>query len=110
MTCSEPLTHIVGSAFSQALSSSVSPITEGGLPLANTSGWSVAMEAVRDGAAPITIAGSWISSIAPTWSMLFAQAITATWQPGTYALRLKFTAPDARVFRQPLAMDLTITR
>jgi hypothetical protein len=30
MTCTQTLAHIVGSAFSQALSSSVSPITEGG--------------------------------------------------------------------------------
>lgn len=110
MTCAQTLQHIVGSAFSEALSSSESPITEGGLPLSNTSGWGVALEAVRDGAATITVAGSWVSSVAPTWVMLFAQATTPTWQPGTYALRLKFTAPDARVFRQPLDMGLTIAR
>lgn len=110
MTCTQSLSHIIGSAFSQALSSSESPITEGGLPLANTSGWVVALEAVRDGAATIIIAGSWVSSVAPTYIMLFAQTNTSTWQPGTYALRLKFTAPDTRVFRQPLTLDLDITR
>lgn len=110
MTCTQSLNHIVGSAFSEALGRSTSPITEGGLPLSNTSGWQVALEAVRDGAATMTIAGSWVSSVAPTWTMLFAQAATLNWQPGTYALRLKFTAPDARVFRQPLDLGLEITR
>lgn len=110
MTCTESLNHIVGSAFSEAFSSSESPITEGGLPLANTSGWQVALEAVRDGGATITIAGSWLSSVAPTYSMLFAQSTTTSWQPGKYALRIKFTAPDARVFCQPLTLGLDIAR
>jgi hypothetical protein len=110
MTCTQTLTHIVGGAFSQSLSSSESPITEGGLPLADTTGWSVALEAVRDGAAPITIAGSWLSSVGPTWRMLFAQTATPTWQPGSYALRLKFTAPDTRVFRQPIELGLEVSR
>lgn len=110
MTYTQTLEHIAGSAFSQALTRSDSPITEGGLPLANTSGWQVALEAVRDGGASITIAGSWVSSVAPTYIMLFAQASTANWQPGSYALRLKFTAPDARVFRQELTLGLDIKR
>ena len=110
MTCTQTLNHIIGSAFSESLSSTESPITEGGLPLANTSGWVVALELVRDGAATLVVVGSWLSSVAPTWTMLFAQATTANWQPGAYALRLKFTAPDARVFRQTLAVELIVTR
>lgn len=100
--------HLIGSAFSEVLSSADSPVTEGGLPLANPGTWGVALEAVRDGEVSFTIPGSWLSSVSPSYKMLFVLNNTSTWKKGLWNLRIVYTAPDARVFKVSTDLQLQL--
>jgi hypothetical protein len=100
--------HIIGSAFSEVLSSPDTPVSEGGEPLANPGTWGVALQAVQDGEESMTIPGSWISSVAPTYRMLFSQNNTSTWIKGLWNLRIVYTAPDSRVFIVPTDLQLEL--
>ena len=111
MNCSAlkpTISHIIGSAFSQVLSSDESPVVEGGVPLVNTSGWGVSMELVPTfGGAHITVAGSWLSSVAP-FKIKCEQADTSGWGPGLYEVRIHYVAPDTRLFKVPTNLTISV--
>ena len=96
MTCSQ-IQHVTGSAFSVVLSSDTSPILEGGNPVADTTGWGVSLVLRKAGSDSITMSGSWLDTVAPTWRMLFQSAV-ANWPVGLYQVGLRYTATDDRVF------------
>ncbi len=100
--------HIIGSAFSEVLSSADTPVTEGGEPLANPGTWGVALEVLKDGEASFAIPGSWLSSVAPSYRMLFVQNNTSSWKKGLWNIRIVYTAPDARVFKVPTDLQLQL--
>lgn len=108
--CESMQPHIIGSAFSLVLVSSESPVNEGGVPVVNTSGWGVALELVPVSGAVITVAGAWVSFIVPSYSMKFEQNDTTAWPKGERVIRLVYTAPDTRVFKQDTDMMLEIKR
>jgi hypothetical protein len=109
MTCNNKLTHISGGAFSMVLSSTTSPITESGEPLADVTGWVPELVLIRSGMASIELAGTWLDVVAPTWRILFEQS-PADWPVGVYTVGLRFTAPDARVFPAPTDLLLDVKK
>ena len=103
--CCDKLSHIVGSAFSVELIADASPITEGGAPVSNVAVWGVALVLVSD-TARVVVAGSWLD--AGAWTMLFEQSDTSAWRAGGYAVRLRYTAPDLRVFEEETGLIMEV--
>ncbi len=110
--CNSLKPHIIGRAFSLVLTGEAgeSPVSEGGVPVVDTSTWGVALNLVApSGGASITIAGTWVSAVAPH-AMKFEVNDTSAWPRGERMVRLIFTAPDARTFEEPTNMILEIIR